>query len=256
MSGFDESMGSSAEQRQVDRLVDGELSEADRRVLLLQLEHEPDGWRRCALAFLEAQCWKAELGPPLLPDRAGQAGPTSGQPVANSSPQPAGLPTVSSQRAAGWQRGRQIAATLLTISACLLIAIFIGMGLRGNGSGELHGPGSPVKEAVLTEPNNGPLGNESGAPGGWELVTFPAADSADGRTQTCFVPAQRREALDQSMLTQAPDALPPEVQRAFEDSGHQIVQTREIVEQKMKDGRRLVVPVDNVEIHYVGRQSN
>src|ERR1017187_1735563 len=49
-------------ERQFDLLVDGELSEADRRALLLQLEHEPDGWRRCALAFLEAQCWKAELG--------------------------------------------------------------------------------------------------------------------------------------------------------------------------------------------------
>ena len=45
-----------------DRLVDGELSEAERRELLAGLDSEPGGWRRCALAFLEAQCWKQEFG--------------------------------------------------------------------------------------------------------------------------------------------------------------------------------------------------
>ena len=42
-----------------DRLVDGELSEEERRELLAGLDAEPGGWRRCALAFLESQCWKA-----------------------------------------------------------------------------------------------------------------------------------------------------------------------------------------------------
>lgn len=39
----------------IDRLVDGELAGAARRELLLRLDAEPDGWRRCALAFLESQ---------------------------------------------------------------------------------------------------------------------------------------------------------------------------------------------------------
>ena len=45
-----------------DLLVDDELGEAERRELLARLDHVPDGWRRCALTFLEAQCWKKELG--------------------------------------------------------------------------------------------------------------------------------------------------------------------------------------------------
>jgi anti-sigma factor RsiW len=49
--------------RLIDRLVDGELSEAERRALLLRLETNPDGWRRCALAFLEAQTWREAFGP-------------------------------------------------------------------------------------------------------------------------------------------------------------------------------------------------
>ena len=44
-----------------DRLVDGELSEPERRELLAGLDSEPGGWRRCALAFLESQCWKQSL---------------------------------------------------------------------------------------------------------------------------------------------------------------------------------------------------
>ena len=45
-----------------DRLVDEELSEEERRELLGQLDDEPGGWRRCAIAFLEAQCWRQALG--------------------------------------------------------------------------------------------------------------------------------------------------------------------------------------------------
>src|SRR3990172_4689745 len=44
-----------------DRLVDGELSPGERRELLASLDGRPDGWRRCALAFLEAQAWGNEL---------------------------------------------------------------------------------------------------------------------------------------------------------------------------------------------------
>lgn len=40
---------------QVDRLVDGELTLAEQRALIEQLEASPNGWRRVGLAFLEAQ---------------------------------------------------------------------------------------------------------------------------------------------------------------------------------------------------------
>ena len=41
----------------LDRLVDGELDPRGRRELLAALDREPGGWRRCAMAFLEAQAW-------------------------------------------------------------------------------------------------------------------------------------------------------------------------------------------------------
>ena len=44
-------------QRQLDRLVDDELSPAERRELLQSFDDRDGGWRQCALAFLEAQSW-------------------------------------------------------------------------------------------------------------------------------------------------------------------------------------------------------
>jgi hypothetical protein len=48
----------------LDRLVDGELDGEERRNLLVHLDVTPDGWKRCALAFLEAQAWREVLKAP------------------------------------------------------------------------------------------------------------------------------------------------------------------------------------------------
>ena len=57
----------------IDRLVDGDLSQDERRALLLDLDTRSDGWRLCALSFLEVQEWQLSTGsmlpssdPPLL----------------------------------------------------------------------------------------------------------------------------------------------------------------------------------------------
>jgi hypothetical protein len=299
MSFFEEGV-SEAGQRQFDRLVDGELSEADRRTLLLQLEHEPEGWRRCALAFLEAQCWKegfGQIGGPVSPGTISRAAISPAQippQISEGSPSPLpAAPLPAARQPVDWQRWRQYAATLLTISASFLLALFVGMGLRGKDSGLVtHGSDTAANLSPANlSPTVGPLpasgvaqsqvpaGQLAGvqaptvqvptgqaspaqvpvaaaqvptANGGWEMVSVAAADSPDGRAQTYFVPAQCRDTLDPSLI---PDTIPAEVRQAFEESGHQIVQQREIVPVPMKDGRRLMVPVDHVEIHYVGRQT-
>lgn len=48
-------------QRQLNRLVDGELSATEYRQLLASLDSAPEGWRRCALAFLESQALSRDL---------------------------------------------------------------------------------------------------------------------------------------------------------------------------------------------------
>ena len=55
-------VATSAEQEVwLDRLADGELTDEQRRAVLLQLEELPGGWRNCALAFVQSQVVSQDL---------------------------------------------------------------------------------------------------------------------------------------------------------------------------------------------------
>ena len=41
----------------IDRMIDGEMSPQQLRTCIERLDSAPEGWRQCALAFLEAQSW-------------------------------------------------------------------------------------------------------------------------------------------------------------------------------------------------------
>jgi anti-sigma factor RsiW len=92
----------------LDRLVDGELSGDERRRLLASLEDRPDGWRRCALAFLEAQSWRGEMRQMVREE----ATPTATLPLDRDRPR------TSSSRAGAW----------LASAAALLVAFGVGWG--------------------------------------------------------------------------------------------------------------------------------
>lgn len=46
---------------ELDRLVDGQLAPHEYRELLRQIDRDPDGWRQCALAFLQHQALEKEM---------------------------------------------------------------------------------------------------------------------------------------------------------------------------------------------------
>lgn len=52
---------SSISNETMDRLVDGELSRESYREVIARLDEEPDGWKRVAIGFLEAQAFAQEL---------------------------------------------------------------------------------------------------------------------------------------------------------------------------------------------------
>src|SRR5262245_16758997 len=94
----------------LDRLVDGELTGDERRQLLQSFDKRPEDWRRCALAFLEAQSWREELG---------QVARGLGTETSESK-SPA--PSAGSDRKSPWAIG----ATWLAIAAGLLLAFGLG----------------------------------------------------------------------------------------------------------------------------------
>lgn len=110
----------------LDRLIDGELSPDDRRRVLAALETSVDGWRRCALGFVEAQTWRGEMRR-LLSDGAHAVNqntrPTSNPNLTQLKPNPVHAPSRSAavRHNAPW----------LAAAAGLLIAFGLGWQLRG-----------------------------------------------------------------------------------------------------------------------------
>ncbi len=133
--------------RLLDRLVDGDVHDGERRLLLHQLEHSPDGWRRCALAFLEAQTWRETLVAAVRPasEERPAARPARRRPVV------------------------RYAACAAALAACLAVAFGLGWSTRGRRTAET----APGVVRTVERPTNSPA--PAPAPAGSERQTADAS---------------------------------------------------------------------------------
>ncbi len=223
-----------------DLLVDGELGEATRRELLSRLDDEPGGWRRCALAFLEAQSWKQDLG-------AIVAEPAAEMP---------------SNRPAFRFRLRGAGGTLLAMAVSFLAALLLVGLVRG-----VWGPGDPaggsgpdplmagkMPKSPATEPGPGavqPPGQPEATPKVY-MVELPAVAGPDGRRQTIPLLAVEGEQFGPGWLRGLPGPISPEVLQQWEEAGLQVRQRRRLLPLRIDGDRRAVFPVDQLDVHYVG----
>jgi hypothetical protein len=213
---------------QFDRLVDDELGEEERRRLLGGLDQQPGGWRRCALAFLEAQCWKKTFGQPAP------------EPVQETQPPAAAVP-----RRSPWP-GR--VGTLLAMAASFVAAMYVGsLSHRGRVV-----PPPSTGESQQVAQGELPSAHASGP---WQVVTVRSPSTDRQPSRLIDVPAVERATVDERALRSAPPAIPDDVLQALARTGHQIQQHRELVPVPMQDGRQLIVPVDRVNVHYVGNKT-
>lgn len=241
-----------------DRLVDGELNESERRELLAGLDQEPEGWRRCALAFLEAQCWKQVLGGLQDASAAESLPAASAESIPVSREQPSFQP----------QRSSRIGRfnTILAMAASFLVALWLGSLVQRSWRGVSvpvgRGPLGEMAAHSANQKSFSPVGRGAAgiaaAPGDvkpsspWRVVTVSAP--SDGKTpdRALSLPAVERNSLDDQWLQGISPAIPADVLQAFQRTGHQVEQRRELIPVPLKDGRRLLVPVDQVDVHYVG----
>ena len=84
----------------------------------------------------------------------------------------------------------------------------------------------------------------------WQVVTVSSPNGQDGRSIN--LPARERDRVDEQWRN-TPSAIPNDVMQAFARTGHQVKQQRELIPVSLKDGRQMVMPVDQVDVHYVGR---
>ena len=233
---------SAEDQRLLDRLVDGELNDTERRELLLRLERTPDGWRWCAAAFLEAQAWRGEAREMVSPPVSSSQAPFSETALSQTSgAQPASLatarPTVQIWMPLALAAGLLVATTWVFLNRDSDVIAPIGQPVAGNPM-----TGSPVQ--VAGDPvGQGPPQNlqlvVNGGPEGRRNVQVPLVDAAG---------------MDEALFGQWSQDLPPEVIRMLEQDGHQVVRERKLVPFHLNDGRRGVVPMDQLEIRPVHMQ--
>lgn len=227
-------------------LVDGELSESDRRKLLERLEAVPNGWRACAFAFLEAQCWRQAMASRKPAPR--EPVPASEPAASRTADAPLALPPVAvmkPRRRASW-------GPFLAVASSFLLTLLLGLGVQQAWKASQQ-PGRLAQDVPAAAPMApaAPVTAASAAPLKTVRVAFR---DETGRVQhPVDLPVMEQSQLDDSWL-QPHVVLPPEVQRGLEAMGCEVRQTRKLYPTALEDGRQLVVPVDEVEVHYVGNR--
>ena len=214
--------------RLLDRLADGELAAGERAAVLAALEAEPGGWRRCALALLEAHAWRGAL---------------QGAPHPNAGDAPAADRDARAMRIA--RRG----GVATGLAAAFVLAFLTGfIARRGSGdrstsetssrtpyaAGTAQAPSAPT---ATPPPPARPLEDLSAATGSGSRVRLPLLTADAGA---------RSDALRQ------PSALPEYVRRQLERQGYEVDGDRQVLSVALEDGRSVAVPVERLKYRYVG----
>lgn len=262
------------DQQLLDRLIDGELSPEARRDLLLRLEHETGGWRRCALAFLEAQSWgqdfrsllNAPAGSPSDAAVPAGSGNAASQSIVAA---PASLTSTLTTPRKWLDR----TGMLLAIAASFVVAFGLGVASKrlpdaGGDAGMIAGRGAgasttaiasaeSVSPAGATSPAKTSVPATTAAPSELATTIGAALDAADSRpeqvTEESPIWLPSGLADEASLLGDEPaPAVPAYVRRALERSGHAIEQQQELWPVQLENGSHALLPVERVKVRYVG----
>lgn len=236
----------------LDRLVDGELSERQRRELLAQLDQRPDGWRRLALSFLESQCWQ-ETAREF--DESDLAERPSAPPAQVASPR-ARSGGNADRSAKPWM------SAPLAMAASFFVAFALGIVLRGawqqGGARPAASGASDRAFAEALEARRAQATAAADARAHSLPATAPAADvaavenplPADDAAEI-WLPVDLTNTEGDLELNPGP-AVPQRVLDSLRRLGHRVETHRSLWPVELKNGKRALVPVDEVEIRYVG----
>ncbi|MFO0890034.1 MAG: hypothetical protein U0790_12955 [Isosphaeraceae bacterium] len=252
--------------RLIDRMVDGSLRPSELREAVARLDRTPDGWRRCALAFLEAQSWgdaMRHMDAPAVQDIEVRTGGTLEAGVLAS-------PFV--HREGTRTRPKRSWAGHALAASLILAAFALGWAGRGWGSGTRPGP-PPTPERAASPAHAGdeavakvdpvPTNGDAAPAHADELSGLIASRTpeirevarlrfGDGRTTVAEVPILAGNGIDERWLLEQPPAVSERQRALWERQGYQLEQQRRLVSVPLADGRRAAVPIDQVKVRYVG----
>jgi len=203
-----------------DRLVDGELSAEERRVLLESLDSRPQGWRQCALAFLEAQSWRSQLRE------------VAAKPAVTSVPQKFAAPSPVTSR-----RTMRAGAQWFAVAAALLIAFKIGSMQTGSAP-TITGDSAKTVGQVAAAPPAGKAG---------DALNLWVRDDG-GQMQRVRVPLVDASALENEYGLTFQTGVPDDVRDRLKNHGYTVQSKRQYAPLWLDNGRPMVVPVEDTKI--------
>lgn len=227
----------------LDRLVDGELPADARRELLAALDSERDGWRRCALAFIEAQTWRRGLREVVDAEVSAGKGGTCEAVRAEPSTEAASLGggvERASRRGITWRES----GAWLAVAAMVLIAFTLGRRYSTEAAVQLAGnpPGLPY--AAETQP----------PPSDANAVTLVVNDHL-GASHRLSVPLLEAREMG-AAFSEKPNWSSAELDRRLDEHGLDLAARRRYVPLYFEqEDKRIpfVVPVDDALVAPVNR---
>ena len=233
--------------RILDKLVDGELTDADRKELLSNLDEEPGAWRRCALAFLEAQSWRGDLAAlrtALAEQKAALEAEKAQAGVVQAEPSPS--PVTRAESAAKPSRFFELC---LAMAACVVMAFGVGVWVHSM----WNPPGAASRGVDFAQDDRArspllPPATAVGSNSPWHQAKLSFDDPTTQGPDEIELPVVESQNLTEDWLRQNRSALPEDVKQALERSGHRVIQRQQLVPIPLKDGRRLLVPVEQVDL--------
>lgn len=246
----------------LDRLIDGELESDERRELLLELEHHPEGWRECALAFLEAQELTAGLSTLMSTaasfDALDDAKAHSTQIKVNRAGTTHGSPTTSVERptlVAAYPRRAPSWMSTMAIAAGLMVAFSVGIASRGIWSESRDSlnvrPLASTSDRISTQRGDlagGPAASVAETTNVSE-VRIPFGDATGARLDEVVVPVVENDS-SVPFFSRPEGQIPADVLRMLQQYGP-LKRTRGYLPTELGDGRRVVVPMERIHVRPV-----
>lgn len=224
------------EELQIDRMVDGELSQDEQRDLLLDCESN-NRWRELALAYVESQAFGSALRSPQF---------FAETPSLKTVPQTVVLEepmrhTVERERS----KKDQLTWNVMSLAAAVLLSLGLGYGLGWWWQGDA-GPAS-----VDLAGNNQTVGGSNDAIVGsvpdsrLKTMPFTVSDPASDELRQVDLPVVNASELGPNWEQQLTKRdVPDDMLRELRDHGLNVRQARTFTRIRLPDGRLVVVPID------------
>jgi len=246
----------------LDRLVDGELSDAERRDVLAALEREDCsetcGWRRLALCFVEAQSLRQDL----------KTISTQAQRVCrNTTPtvDTAATPVEVTHRRHAHATSAS-ASRIVVAAICCLVAFGLGRNSINTPTEIVATVPGSVRPEIVPPDRQTFAGPDATSDPDTQLMAMAAADEAEVQQtmrlvlddlagslpQAVDVPVINNSNWDPLTFLEGPPSIPPVVQQELLRQGRVVHEERQLYPVLLSDGRRGVVPISDVTVINAG----